>query len=184
MIIDAICSSKFITAKKSKELIEKLEGFHGYKLTNRIRLNSELSNFIACVMRIRGRNNRRDYPSVMLVYANDAREAGILLESFAGEDYVYIRDSALSQPDTGARIESVDAMEATCKEFDRVVMLLDETFYYDEDGYLRSIDTVKDDRVRNVYHGLGRAKKKIALIVKENGQVFDGILDVLQKRDL
>lgn len=228
------------------ELIEDIPGYVKYKLTNRIRMNSELSTFISCVMCIQGRNYRRDYPSVSLVYANDDNEAEILLQSFERDGYIYIwnderagfynksynnassNDTKCSdinsknidnnhdieiaddykQIDIMNPLTSIEASAATCKEFDRVVMMIDDAFYYDDKGYLRykeiertNIDAIStfeqnadsvirnDGRsgndynscVRNLYHGLSRAKKNIAIVVKDNWEVFEALLGILQR---
>ena len=150
------------------DLIEDIDGYTKYKLTNRIRMNSELSSFISCVMCIQGRNYIHDYPSVSLVYANDDKEAEILLQNF--EKYGYIS------------ITSRETSAATCKEFDKVVMMIDDTFYYDDKGFLRHRDIMDyNASVRNLYHGLSRAKKNIGIIVKRNTEVFEALLYVLQK---
>ncbi len=176
-------------------LIEDIEGFKGYRLTNRIRLNSELSSFISSVMCITRGSHRYDYPSVSLLYANDAHEAAVLTDNFVSEGYRFIWDSShdRSVMDILTRCEDstdksanyIEARSATCREFDGVVMLIDEAFRYDEEGYLRSVNTVEgsDSVVRNLFHGLNRAKKRIAVIVLNNEQVFDRLLGILQRRD-
>ncbi len=148
--------------------IEEIEGFTGYKLTNRIRLNIELSAFIGCVMCVRGRNHRREYPNVKLLYAGDENECNTLLDLLERDGYVYLKGA-----DAG-----------TCKEFDKVVMVMDETFVYDEEGFLKSgsggRNVENPAAVRELYHGLSRAKKKIALIIRGNEPVFDRLIGVLQ----
>ena len=148
--------------------IEDIPGFIGYRLTNRIRLNSELSSFISCVMCVSGRNHRRDYPNVTLFYAGDDTECETLLEILKKDGYVYLRGS-----DTG-----------TCKEFENVAMVMGESFIYDEAGFLRSGSPAKNPNdpstVRELYHGLSRAKKKIAIVIRNNQTVFDRIIGVLQ----
>ena len=39
-----------------------------------------------------------------------------------------------------------------------------------------------DIRVTNLFHGLNRAKHKIALVVKDNPDIFDRLLNVLQRK--
>ena len=95
-----------------------------------------------------------------LVYANDSAEAGRFLHNYEAEGYVYIQD----------------AVEVARKEFDRVVMRIDVTFRYEETGYLRS----EGEAVRNLFHGMSRAKKNVALVVQENEKVFETILEILQ----
>ncbi len=167
----------------SVKWIEDSPGFVRYRLTNRIRLNNELSAFIHCVMCIKGRNQRREFPNVTLAYARDDKEMGILLKDFINAGYTYIHDPAL---DTGKDHEmdgEIEAAEADCKEFDSIVMFMDKSFYYDDEGCLRSVmHETSDHRVRNLFHGLNRAKQRIAVIIKENTEVFDRILGVLQRK--
>ena len=149
--------------------IEDIPGFIGYHLTNRIRLNSELSSFISCVMCVSGRNHRRDYPNVTLFYAGDDQECDTLLEILKRDGYVYLKGS-----DAG-----------TCKEFEKVAMVMGESYVYDAEGFLKSGSPGenRDDpsTVRELYHGLSRAKKKIAIVVRNNQTVFDRIIGVLQR---
>ncbi len=165
----------------SVHLIESSPGFVRYKLTNRIRLNNELSAFIHCVMCVRDRNHRRDYPNVSLLYAGNEEEMRNLLTDHIRAGYTYIHDPSLGTDINNEIEEKIGTAEADCKEFDRIVMLMDATFYYDDEGYLRSEIKEPDDlRVRNLFHGLNRAKQKIAVIIKENTEVFDRILWILQ----
>ncbi|MCR5399385.1 MAG: ATP-binding protein [Lachnospiraceae bacterium] len=192
-------------------LIESLDGFNGYRLTNKIRLNSELSVFISRLVNTNA-SHRRDYPSVSVAHAADDTTANILINDHIRSGYIYIWDASLNsailsdeQDDISkGRIEVTDA---TCREFDNVVMLIDDTFSYDENGYLRSVtsadtadsanaadatdtpakpDTgsnsaaIRYTPVRNLFHGLSRAKEHIAIIVKGNKPVFEGILTILQ----
>lgn len=189
-------------ALSGADLIENIDDYTKYKLTNRIRMNSELSSFIACVMCVQGRNYRYDYPSVSLVYANDDKEAEILLQNFEKDGYIYIWDDSLKtsqsvsddiisktnnneqitqMSDVKNAITSIETSAATCKEFDKVVMMIDDTFYYDDNGFLRYRNNNLDSRVRNLYHGLSRAKKNIGIVVKGNTEVFEALLYVLQR---
>ncbi len=165
------------------------EGFIEYRLTNRIRLNIELSSFIKSVMSVTGGARRREYPSVTVV-SGDSGEAERMIETFIDDGYMYIWDSSIKQPDEGlvfkemspalAAAERIEVNEATCKEFDKIVMLVDDTFFYDEEGYLRSKNGGNDRRVRNLFHGLSRAKERIAIVVRNNRRVFDVLLYILQ----
>ena len=75
-------------------------------------------------------------------------------------------------------------MEATCKEYDRVVMRIGPGFYYDDSGYMRY--NGKDPsgmqicgRVRKLFHGLSRAKEKIALVIESDPELFEAVLSLL-----
>lgn len=165
--------------EKTKDIakaIEMIPGFRGYRLTNRIRMNGELSSYIRNVMHYNRPHNRM-YPSVRLFYANNMTEAGILLECLAREDYVYIRNRDIDQ-ETKTEIFEKDAAFATCREFERVVMLVDSNFWYDEDNYMRSEGLY--DGVRRLYHGLNRAKTGLAIVCVDNEEIFEKLLTLVQ----
>ncbi|MBR4719903.1 MAG: ATP-binding protein [Lachnospiraceae bacterium] len=150
------------------ELIDSLPDFIRYRLTNRIRMNSELSSYICCVMNYKGTHRMKAYPSVSLYYANDTEEADIILNDCTKNGYIHISDNSL----------------ATCREFTRVVMTIDSAFYYDEDGFLRSSDTPENKNtghnVRRLFHGLNRAQSALSIIVINNPDVFDVLLTIAQ----
>ncbi|MCR5452385.1 MAG: ATP-binding protein [Lachnospiraceae bacterium] len=164
----------------SSDLIEKIPGIIKYRLTNRIRLNKELSDFIAGVVNLNGHHRRGCYPSVSLLFAKDMAEAQKLMQDLMNKGYTYIRDGLVDAGAAGDGEMIADVREATSREYDRVLMVLDGSFFYDEDGYLRS-ELSGDGRVRHFYHGLNRAKKKIAVVVIQNTGIFDRILGILQK---
>ncbi|MCR5208955.1 MAG: ATP-binding protein [Lachnospiraceae bacterium] len=162
-------------------LIESAPGFTGYRLTNRIRLSTELSTFIRALMHIT-ESHRRDYPSVSVSYANNPNETSILLKKYKDESYDLIKE-----PD--CEYDGVPVYSSFSREFEQVVMIIDERFYYDDLHYLRVMtdpDTCKalfghTSGVSNLFHGLSRAKSKIALIIQANPNVFDRILGILQR---
>jgi hypothetical protein len=63
-------------------------------------------------------------------------------------------------------------------------MLLDNSFYYDEKGFLRNHGSDNDKesmRIMNLFHGLTRAKKKMALVVVDNMDLIERIYNILQR---
>ncbi|MCR5273573.1 MAG: ATP-binding protein [Lachnospiraceae bacterium] len=133
-----------------------------YRLTNRIRTNNELSSFIRCLFRINGDHaHRRHYPSVTPVYAGTKEDLQILGRIFKDKGFVSL------DPDTEGTLGI---------EHEKVLSVIDCSYYYDDEGYLRG-------KVRTLYQTLSRAKREIAVIVYENEEVFDRILKIVQARD-
>lgn len=171
-IEDAI--SKSAAPNEFSTMLESTEGFIKYKLTNRIRMNSELSSFIQCLMQPKGHHRRNSYPSVSVAFASSSYEEEILTRMYKNQGYVYIKSgSDGAQYDIG----EVDASIATCREFDRVVMVIDGMFEYDSDDYLRCFDN--EEKVRQLYHGLNRARYAIALVIRGNEPVLDKVLSII-----
>ncbi len=158
------CVSEKERAGFGAPVIEKAEGYKGFKLTNRIRLNKELSTFLRTLLSA-SEIHKRDYPNVTVLYGRDEEEAGQLLDTFEKDGYVYIHGSV------------------TGREFDRVVMLLDDSYYYDEKHFLRnrSPEGAVNSRIMDLFHGLSRAKEKIALVIKGNMDLLEEIYTILQK---
>lgn len=156
--------------------IEALSGFRGYRLTNRIRMNGELSSFIRNMMHFTYPHNRK-YPSVRIYHAGDMNEAQILMDSLGRENFVYIRNHDIDDIICTNCFEK-DASAATCREFEKVVMMINEAFRYDNKGYLRA-DGIADG-VRRLYHGLNRAKSELAIICVSNEDVLDTLLTIVQ----
>lgn len=187
------------------EVLEKISGFIRYKLTNRIRMNGELSSFINCIMKSDIRHRRKEYPSVSIAYADNKQEAALILMDYKNRGYIYIREEQ-DDLDLQNREDEIDAAFATCREFDQVVMVVDEHFFYDEAGNLKTVypkigeadiecmkyhekaeieiqgagEDLQESRVRMLFHGLSRAKSCIALVVLNNEKVFEKLMLCLQ----
>ena len=147
--------------------IERLPGYVKYRLTNRIRTNSELSSFVQTMMQTSRGCWRKEFHSVSVTYANDPAEAEVFLENFQKNGYVFI-----------------DSDKAFCKEFERVVMLVEESFYYDAEGYLRAQNEPgSESAVRTLFHGLCRAKSGLAIVIRDNEAVLEKVLEILQGRE-
>ena len=177
--------------RKVLDKLEGLEGYSRYRLTNRIRTKSELSSFIQAIVQGSRSTHRKEFPSVSLAYAKDKDEADKLLGSYIKQGYTYIKDSLTGLSDEhescGGNLEddypSTDVSDVSFKEYADVVMLVNSLFYYDEDRKLRSYHTEGESEstcVRNLFHGLNRAKGRIALVVYENEPVFEGFLGIAQ----
>ena len=67
------------------------------------------------------------------------------------------------------------------RDMDKIVLLLDERYYYDEEGYLRAACFMKNGSsyVRKIFHRLNHARESIALVVKNNEKVYNTLLDLL-----
>lgn len=155
-------------------VIEGLPGIQIFRLTNRIRTNAELSSFIQNIMHISAGRRLKEYPHIEVVYANDDGEAANLLEDYRGRGYWYKADGGNSY---GSR--NVEPSGGV----DSLVVVMDDHYYYDEEGYLRSLeakDRANVFNVRSLFHYLNQAKEILAIVVKGNPDVYAGLMNVLQ----
>lgn len=149
--------------------MEDLPDLQTFRLTNRIRTNAELSSFIQNMMHLPVRKNQNGYPHVSVVYANDEKEADTLVQDYVRQRYQYFQQME------GAKL-GVTAVRDT----EKMVVMLDERYYYDEDQYLRSRNPMQNGQseVRRLFHLLNQAKENLAFVVKENETLYGILLDM------
>ena len=103
-----------------REIPQRLAGLpdvQSFHLTNRIRTNAELSSFIQNMMDLSRRKGKNGYPNIEVVYANDDTEAAYLLQGYMRQGYL---------------------MNSDVRDVNRLAVVIDERYYYDEDSYLRT----------------------------------------------
>ena len=155
-------------------VIEGLPGIQIFRLTNRIRTNAELSSFIQNIMHIPAGRRLKEYPHIEVVYANDDGEAANLLEDYRARGYWYKVGDGNSYGNRNAEPSG---------GVDSLVVVMDDHYYYDEEGYLRSLeakDRANVFNVRSLFHYLNQAKEILAIVVKGNPEVYAGLMNVLQ----
>lgn len=136
--------------------LENLPEIKRFRLTNRIRINAELSSFLCDMMHLPERKTQKTYPHIAVVYANTDTEAEKLLYAYEKQGY-----------------QRANAGEET----ERLVALLEDFWYYEKTGYLRSGKA--ETSVRRLFHQLSTAKEELALIVQQNAPLYDTLLDLL-----
>lgn len=164
---EEMISPKEIDQSTMKRM-EELPNLQTFRLTNRIRTNAELSSFIQNMMHLPVRKNQNEFPHVSVVYANDAKEADILVRDYIRQGYHFPQ---MERAELG-----VTAICDTVK----MVVVLDERYYYDEDQYLRSRNPMQNGQseVRRLFHLLNQAKENLAFVVKENETLYGILLDM------
>lgn len=193
---DAICPDEL--GENIIKLIENLPEIQMFHLTNRIRTNAELSSFIQNTMHLTDRKTSKPYPHVSVVYANNKDETDILLTDYISQGYQYkpsiysvANKTVENETTTGTKfIESeisknrtADEIEITAvRDIKRLVIVLDERYYYDKNKYLRSKSSDKENwsDVRSLFHQLNQAKEELSIIIRENISVYESLLALLQ----
>ena len=186
---DALCVSEKERLRMGAIVFEKRNDFKGFKLTNKIRMNNELSTFLRTFLSA-SKKYKMEYPNVSVAYGADITEAMNLIRFYEKEGYIFIWDRGLSidisgiESFPGEALTRIESASVTGKEFDKVLMLLDDSFYYDDERFLRNKESENGgatSRIMNLFHGLSRAKKKIALVIMGNMKLMEQVYHILQK---
>ena len=149
--------------------MQELPNLQTFRLTNRIRTNAELSSFIQNMMHLPVRKNQNGYPHVSVVYANDEKEADTLVQDYVRQGYQYFQ-----------QMEGAELGVTAVRDTEKMGVMLDERYYYDEDQYLRSSNPMQNGQseVRRLFHLLNQAKENLAFVVKENETLYGILLDM------
>lgn len=166
-------------------VVEKIEGLDGYKkneLSGKIRTNRELVSFIRRLLDLKDPDIRHAYPSVNLFYANNTKEADELIHACQDDGYTFINftKSSYKGGSFDRYIGDFNTHVVIGQEFDKVLMILDKTFQYDENGLLRARVHPNPNYLyrRLLFQGLTRVREKLALIIIDNPDLFDHILSL------
>lgn len=179
------------SAEKQNAILQRIESLPPkgrYVLSEKIRANRELASFIASVrnlnikprVRISGEN-------VALAYAGNAAEACRIIGYFKKRGYVFIdyTGSARAESPFAGYEEDFDTRHVIGQEYDNVLMLLGDSFYYDDKGILRGVPRPDPDYLypNMFYQGITRAREKIALVVAGSPSLFEKISSVFDHAD-
>lgn len=160
--------------------IFNLAGCKHFKLTNKIRTNPELADFIHLLRKINDPVRTKSFPNVKVIYADTHGYANALIEKYGAQGYKYISYTPFAY--YGHNIDKLLKSENTHKvigqEFDNVLMVINESFEYLEDGRLGAYEHPVPDYLfaQLLYQGLTRVREKLIIIVLNNEPLFERLL--------
>lgn len=175
------------TSETRNDIVSKIEALNldgRFTLSEKIRTNRELHSFILCMKDLNHRPRvPMDYSSVDINYANTTQEAQFLLAYYRSKGYTFINytKSNYEPSPYSAYSEDYDTHHVIGQEFDKVVMLLDSSFYYDEEGKLQGIPHPNPNYLypNLFYQGVTRVREQLALIVVNAPELFEKITSIV-----
>ncbi len=179
--------------ERNTGIIKDIEQLASYQvgLTDKIRTNPEIASFIKRLLNIRETKvSHYPYPNIKLHYVTNAEEAKLLLlklkqNSWKVANYTPSPNKALAYESYTLTDERDNAHTIIGQEYDKVVAVLDESFYYSPSGTLtaRSSKDEKDDydQERMLYQILTRVRKQLSIIVINNPIILKRCLSILLK---
>lgn len=175
--------------EKKNDILSKINAtlpLGKYTLSEKIRTSKELSSFIWCMENLNHKAKKPiDYSCVELNYANTTQEANYMLEYYRKKGYSIINYSKSNYEESpySAYPEDYDTHHVIGQEFDKVVMIMDSSFYYDENGILQGVTHPNPDYLypKLFYQGITRARENIALIVVDAPELFSKVVSIVNQ---
>ena len=158
-------------------------GLNGeYELSERLRVNMQIQTFIQKLRHLGCKPEKNyEYEHISLNYANDDDEAREIIMYYRDRGYVFI--NAHRYP--GGPFEDIEedfgCRHIAGREYNNVVMLMDSSFSYDGDGYLRGIpEPDPEDPYPNIfYSGISRVREHLALVILDAPDLLDNIVTII-----
>lgn len=182
----------FGLSEQSNPLVSNPDYFKNYtsfELTANVRTNGEIFKFIKGLFELRNMGNVKRLDNVDIQYFNEysnAKEFISLLESQSWTMIDYTapyKDKDIIEMQYNTAEDGRNAHRVIGQEFDKVIVLLGEHFYYDENKELKYIN---DDKKRYIptkmlYQMVTRTRKELMIVIVKNENLFDYLLDHLNR---
>lgn len=154
-----------------------------YLLSDKIRSNAELANFIKMLqsrsrkLPIGGHNN------IFINYFKDIRSADVYLSSLGDSRWELLRFTpsqyVREYHQTYFRARGQTSHQVIGQEFDCVAVVIDNLFTYDEEGYLIYRGASYYDPARMLFQNLTRAKRQLNIIIVNNEEILRRCAEIL-----
>ncbi len=160
-----------------------------YELTTKIRTNKEVASFIQCLFSKKRNLEKHSYKNIELNYFDNYAEAKKFLEQLKLENWKiinYTPSSKVTLPYEQYNIdEELDnAHKVIGQEFDNVLAVIDEYFYY-KNGYL----STRNYKFKPYYHPtkmlwqiVSRTRIKLGVVIINNKEVLNRCLEILNQK--
>ncbi|MFM1583406.1 hypothetical protein, partial [Helcococcus ovis] len=150
----------------------------------RIRSNKDIYNFINCLFD-KSKFYRSNFNDITIYYFNEYYEAINYLKKMVEKGWMYPEFSTSNYYENILDKYKINGMNSSHKvigqEFDKVVVIIDENFYYNSENKLRSkvITNVKYDAMMMLYQNVTRVKNKLSIVVINNKEVLERLTKLI-----
>lgn len=167
--------------------IEKLD-HKKYKLGKKIRTNKEISYFITNLFNKNKSNHEMSYKNIYLQYFDSWQSLKrylkqLKMDGWEVTNYTSSRINCLTYD--RYQVGDRNAHQVIGQEFDKVAAVINQHFYYGDDGKLRARKEsgAPDYRLdKMLYQILTRAREEITIVIYKNKPMLDACLKILEKK--
>lgn len=166
------------------DMLRSINGFREYSLSEKIRSSKEIASFYRTLLDLNDKaRGYMNYANIDILYANDVVEALELIDLYENQyGYVFISytQSIYKHSSIDVYPSGHDTHHVIGQEYDKVMIIMDNNFRYDEDGKIQGrIHPNPDYRFYKLLHqGVSRAREKLCILVVNNYIMFQQISNI------
>lgn len=153
-----------------------IDNFTECRLKDVVRIKPEINSFIRNMLDLSDMPKHKvNYDSVDVIIANSMEEFEIVRASYERDGYKYIAYET-------DECDEYDTYKVIGQEFDKVLVIIDDNFRYDDDGELISKEHQSNDYRfdKMFYQNISRAREKLCIVVANNPDIFEKLLLIKQ----
>ena len=151
-------------AGKTVAMLREQESLVRFKLTAKIRTNSDTAVFTECLFDLSRHKAPLMYDHVRVIYTDSEADSAMVTGLYRAKGYL--------------RVTSDDSflLNFLEEEPDSAVFVLDENFCYDEQGHLSAKDGSRS--VQTLQRRISRVRRRMCVIVQNNPELFSVLISL------
>lgn len=154
-----------------------------YELSERLRVNMQIQTFIQKLRYLKSKTEKNyEYEHISVNYANSTDEARELIRYYREKGYLFINAHRYEGDPFADLEDDFGGSHVAGREYNNVVMLMDDSFYYDEDGYLKGIPAPDPERpYPNIFYPeMNRVRENLALVINDAPELLAWIMSIIE----
>jgi len=164
--------------------ITAIPGISSFSLSEKIRTNKEIANFIKSFMNIHRRLKVEDTGNIEFAYFNNADDAIRHLASLDAKKWKVIKFTPSQYYREHHEIYSegvtITSHDVIGQEFDGVAVMVDQFFSYDQQGELIYKVRTYYQPVKMLFQNMTRARSRLRLIIINNPQMLSACMRIFE----
>lgn len=165
--------------------INAISGAYRYRLSDKIRTNKEIANFIKILFD----NKRNDITiancgNIDFDYFTDSSNVKDYISLISNEGWEVLRLTPSrynnEHHESYSHLFSKNSHRVIGQEFDNVAVVIDEYFCYGTDGLLTYNSRTYYDSAKMLFQNITRTRKKLKLVIIGNKQILNRCLSVMR----
>lgn len=165
------------------EKVEQLKPLNLFRLSEKIRTNKEISNFIRGLFDNRYNSEKSHSQNITLSYFDSVGDAQDFLRSIDEERWQRLKFTPsqydVEYHESYSNFEGMNSHEVIGQEFDGALVVMDKHFTYDKKGSLSYNGDAYYSPYMMLFQNITRARKRLHVVVIENETILNRCLELL-----
>jgi len=172
--------------EKNNNIPDKVDKIktHSFELTDKIRTNKNVTDFIKMLFNRNIPYSGQYNQNIEFSYFNDLEKVKEFIEYLKANSWKVINYTLQKYGSSPHKIfyiwGELNSHKVIGQEFDNVVAVIDENFYYNNSGVLDIKCNVYYDSAKMLFQIMTRAKLKIHLVIYKNEEILERCLQILK----